>query len=74
MARANIATMAIAQIISVTTREIGPTGPITRLFAVAVDEPGLALEEVRKHMKPEETARWIDVRSLTLQPGEVRAL
>ncbi len=74
MARANIATMAIAQIISVTTREIGPSGPITRLFAVAVDELRLALEEVRKHMKPEETARWIDVRSLSLQPDEVRAL
>jgi hypothetical protein len=42
-----------AQIISVTTAEMGPAGPVKRLFAVAVDTRAAALEEIerRRHVQ-----------------------
>jgi hypothetical protein len=63
-----------AQIISVTTAEMGPAGPVKRLFAVAVDTRAAALEEIERRLKQNERAIWVDVRTLTLQPGEVRRI
>lgn len=66
--------MTAAQIVAVTTTEIGPSGPVRKLFAVGVAEVDVAVEEVTKRLKPGETARWVDARFLTLRPGEVRQL
>lgn len=62
------------QIISVTTSEVGPVGPIKRMFAVGVDEPEAALQEIERRLKRNETARWVDARFLSLEPGEVRQI
>jgi hypothetical protein len=62
------------QIIAVTTAEVGPAGPIKRLFAVGVDEPEAALQEIERRLKKNETAQWLDARFLSLQPGEVRQI
>ncbi len=66
--------MAKAQIISVTTGDVGAAGPLRRLYAVNLDSPDGALEVIRKRLKPSETAVWVDTRSLTLSPGEIRQI
>lgn len=66
--------MAIAQIVSVETGEFGPTGPVKQIFAICLDEREAALEVIERRLKRCERARWLDQRSLSLEPGEVRRL
>ena len=66
--------MPAVQIIAVTTAEIGPRGPIKKLYAVGVDNAELALEQITKRLKGGEVANWIDARHLSLSPGEVRQI
>ncbi len=66
--------MPLVQIVAVTTAEIGPVGPIKRIYAVGVDTRELALEELQRRLKVGETAAWIDARNLSLSPGEVRLI
>ena len=48
------------QIIAVTTAEIGVSGPIKKFYAVRLEPPDLALEEIGRKLKPRETAQWLD--------------
>lgn len=57
-----------------TTNEVGPAGPVKRIFAAGFETPQEALDVVAGKLKPGETARWLDHRSLAISPGEVRAL
>ena len=66
--------MPVVQIIAVTTAEIGPSGPIKKIFAVGLETADLALDEMEKRLKTGETARWLDARNLNLAPGEVRLI
>jgi hypothetical protein len=66
--------MPVVQIIAVTTAEIGPSGPIKKIFAVGLETADQALDEMEKRLKTGETARWLDARNLNLIPGEVRLI
>ena len=66
--------MPAVQIIAVTTAEIGASGPIKKIYAVGLETPDLALDEMAKRLKPGETANWLDSRNLSLSPGEVRLI
>jgi hypothetical protein len=66
--------MPVAQIIAVTTREFGPSGPVKRLFAVGSVTPDVALDLVQRRLKAGETAKWLDARALTIGENEVRPL
>jgi hypothetical protein len=66
--------MPAVQIIAVTTTEIGPSGPIKRIYAVGVETPELALDQISPRLKAGEVASWIDARHLSLKPGEVRQI
>ena len=64
----------MVQIIAVTTAEVGPSGPIKKYYAVGLDAPNQALDEMERRLKPGERAQWVDARSLSLKPGEVRLI
>ena len=66
--------MPIVQIIAVTTSEIGPVGPVKKLFAVGLETREMALEELERRLKRGESATWLDARNLSLSPGEVRQI
>ena len=66
--------MPLVQIISVTTNEIGPNGPLKKIYAAGFETADEALLEVEKRLKVGEVARWIDARSLSLSPAEVRQI
>ena len=66
--------MPIVQIVAVTTNDIGPAGPIKKIFAVGVDSPEAALEQIEKRLKQGEKADCIDARHLNLTPGEIRQI
>ncbi len=66
--------MPLVQIVAVTTAEIGPSGPIKKIYAVGLETVGQALDEMEKRLKPGESASWLDARNLNLSPGEVRLI
>ncbi len=66
--------MTRAHFIAVTTKKIGPTGPVMRIVAAGFDSADEALEVVLARLKPGETAKWLEQRSLSIRPGEVRGL
>lgn len=68
------ARMPVVQIIAVTTAEVGPSGPVKKIYAVGLDTADQALDEIEKRLKAGETANWLDARNLTLAPGEVRLI
>jgi hypothetical protein len=66
--------MPIVQIVAVTTTDIGPTGPIKKIYAVGVETPEAALEHIEKRLKQGEKADCIDARHLNLAAGEIRQI
>jgi hypothetical protein len=66
--------MPVVQIIAVTTAEIGPNGPVKKIYAVGFDTADAAVEEMQKRLKAGEVAQWIDARHLSLAPNEVRQI
>jgi hypothetical protein len=63
-----------AQIVAVTTGEIGPGGPLKRIYAIGLETPSLAMDAIVPKLKPGETAKWLDARSLSVAEGEIRLI
>jgi hypothetical protein len=64
----------VVQIIAVTTAEIGSSGPVKKYYAVGVATAVEALDQIEQRLKPGEEAQWVDARSLSMKPGEVRVI
>jgi hypothetical protein len=63
-----------AQIVAVTTAEIGPRGPLTKIYAVGFETQSQAMEAINPKLKPGETAKWLEARSLSVVEGEIRLI
>jgi hypothetical protein len=66
--------MTSAQFIAVTTNDVGPAGPMKKIFAAGFETAEEALNVVEARLKPGEQAKWLERRSLAIRPGEVRSV